>query len=217
MKVSTLLIPLLLSAAVSVHGGVNPSRKTTIKEYYYLLPPDALPADLQDAESRRAALARKPNGDERPGLIADDPRNGYLSLGYQSRSQNVLYELAVWRGADGVDIIGINELYAWAGSLNGKTRFFAQRGGVWRNVTPEVFADFKPEAFLPTGRKPTAAEGVPQINLAEGFSCRLPRVGLAVVCRFTLNRETETAYSEKDFFRKPVVTFSWTGTRFAAR
>lgn len=187
----------------------------TVKEYFYLLPAEAMPSDLSEANARKAAMARKAGKDQTVGLITDDPKNGYLELGYKSNGQKTSYEFAIWRSTDGRDIIGINELYSGIGGVTGKTRFYSRKGTEWQDVTAEVFGDFQPGAFAPIANAPQdCGPDTPPIDTMQGLSCKLPQKGLNITCRFTLNCETETKYSAKNFFKKPVVEFAWKGNKF---
>lgn len=205
------IILLLLTFTIPLFAG----KKITVKEYFYLLPAEAMPADLADADARKASMGRKAGTDQTVGLVTDDPKNGYLELGYKSNGQKASFEFAIWRSTDGLDIIGINELYSGTGGVTSKTRFYARKGTGWQDVTAEVFADFQPGAFSPIVNAPqSCGEDAPPIDIMQGFSCKLPQKGLNIICRFTLNCETETKYTAKNFFKKPVVEFTWKGKKF---
>jgi hypothetical protein len=207
-----------LVCAQPMHAVKQTTKKITIKEYFFLLPTEAMPADLSEAENRKAAITRKAGTDQTVGLITHDPKNGYLELGYKSNGQNASYEFAIWRTTDGVDLIGINELYSGIGGVTGKTRFFSRKGSDWHDVTAEVFGDFQPKTFSPVVNAPqSCGNDAPPIDIAQGFSCKLPQKGLNITCRFTLNCETETKYSSKNFFRKPIVNFIWKKDKFHAK
>ncbi|MFO1525144.1 MAG: hypothetical protein U1F16_04120 [Turneriella sp.] len=197
-------------------GPLPAAPKLKIRDYFLLLPENLMPEGAYSAAERKALLTGKSTqGNVR--LITDDPANGYLSIGFDGRMQKGVFEFAIWRSDKGDDIIGVNSLYLGVGGTDGQLHFYTLRNEEWKEVTHEVFSDFQLAAFKPRKNAPKMCDATPLPAFPAGFSCKLPRKGLTIVCKYELFCETPVTFKESDLYAKPVVSFHWQKNRFTAK
>jgi hypothetical protein len=221
------VIMLVLALFFTIGTDAN-KRKTTIKEYFFLLPGDALQMGLESVDVRKKVLARSTEG---LGLmfeveeVIDDAANGYLAIKYGADWGPGTLALAVWRTDKGEDIIGIS-------NGDGSPAFFTQQNGNWKNVTTEVFGDFQKALFKPKAKWPNhcgaedSSATPEEMQFPHGFQCPVPRKGLNITCTYSPKCLVHGSSSvfETDFIRKPTdyyaVTkrqFIWKKNRFVAK
>ncbi|MBS0619601.1 MAG: hypothetical protein JSR44_15555 [Spirochaetes bacterium] len=205
-----------LSVAVFALSVSHAAPKLSIRDYFLLLPEKVMPDGASSAADRKALLTGK-NTQGNLRLVTDDPANGYLSVGFEGRMQQGLSEFAIWRSDKGEDIIGVNTIYTGVGGTEGYLQFYALRNEEWQDVTKDVFADFCLTAFKPRKNAPGNCQGIPMAKFPSGFSCKLPRKGLTIVCKYELFCETPVPFKESDLYAKPVVNFHWQKNRFVAK
>ncbi|MBV6493735.1 MAG: hypothetical protein LDLANPLL_01758 [Turneriella sp.] len=221
------VILLVLASFVTIATDAK-KPKTTIKEYFFLLPADALKMDMESIEVRKKVLARNTEG---LGLmfeveeVIDDAKNGYLAIKYGADWGPGTLALAVWRTDKGEDIIGIS-------NGDGSPTFYTQQNGNWKNVTAEVFGDFQKTLFKPKAEWPAhcgaedSSSSPAEMEFPHGFQCPVPRKGLNITCTYAPKCLVHGSSSvfETDFKRKPTdyyaVTkrqFTWKKNRFVAK
>lgn len=224
MRKITLLM--LACFALTATGAKKP--KTTIKEYFFLLPADALLMGMESVDVRKKVLARNTDG---LGLmfeveeVIDDAANGYLAIKYSADPAPGTLALAVWRTDKGEDIIGVS-------NGDGSPTFFTQQNGNWKNVTANVFGDFQKSLFKPKAKWPKlcgaedTSSSPQQMEFPRGFDCPVPRKGLNITCVYSPKCMVHGSVSvfETDFKKKPTdyyaVTkkqFIWNKDRFIAK
>jgi|GEM_PF-6537087 len=204
-----------LSLVFLVLSVLHAAPKLSIRDYFLLLPEKVMPDGTNSAADRKALLTGKSTqGNLR--LVTDDPANGYLSVGFEGRMQQGLSEFAIWRSDKGEDVIGVNTIYTGVGGTEGYLRFYALRNEEWTDVTQEVFGDFRVAAFKPRKNAP-GCQGIPMPKFPSGFSCKLPRKGLTIVCKYELFCDVPVDYKESDLYARPVVNFHWQKSRFVAK
>lgn len=190
--------------------------KLTIRDYFLLLPETVMPDGIKSGADRKALLTGKSTqGDLR--LVADDPANGYLSAGFEGRMQQGLFEFAIWRSARGEDIIGVNTLYTGIGFTEGYLHFYALRGEDWKDVTQDVFADFRVATFKPKPNTTKKCQGGEAPGFPHGFHCKLPRKGLTITCKYEIICDVPVDFTASDIYAKPVVNFHWQKNRFVPK
>lgn len=225
---------LMIVLTVALAGGAYFSfaaatKKMSVKDYYYLLPADIFPFDASNIENRKKFLNKKTQLSEDFPLsvdkIIDDPKNGYLAIHYTSMCCAESISFAIWRTRDGQDLVGVSR----DNSIDALPRFFLRVSDSWREVTGEVFADFKKAAFKPTAKWPEycGKEGGGAAELMEFpkfMHCPMPRQGLDITCNFRFQcltlgansvSELETSFGAKDYYQKPSVKFKWKNQKFS--
>lgn len=210
------IIPILFLVAAGIDA--TPKKKISIREYYLLLPTEALIPGMETPEARKKILARDTASLElmfEVKKVIDDPKNGYLAIEVGTDWGNNSLALAIWRGNGGEDIIGVS--YG-----EGSPKFYAMRSGTWHNISAEVFGDFKSALFKPRAKWPAhcgTEEGssTPQdMEFPRDIYCPVPRKGLDITCTFAPVCRVHGSVSvfETDFKHKPTDYYAITKRRF---
>ena len=205
---------IVVSTVTLLYAG---SAKLSIRDYFLLLPDNAMPEGMKTAAERKVLLTK---GDEtsRIRLKVDDVSNGYLEFVNEGNMQSGRFEFAIWRGDRGEDFIGVNTVYSGVGGVEGTVQFFTLRGETWQDVTADVFGAFQSKAFKPRAKTSARCGETNVVNpFPAGFSCTLPRKGLTITCRYQAYCDIPDAFKETDIYAKPVVQFHWQKNRFVAK
>lgn len=206
----------LLWISVALTFSAFAAPKLSIRDYFLLLPEEAMPEGMKTAVERKAQLTRE-NEVGRIQLKVDDPRNGYLAFVNEGNMQSGRFEFAIWRSDRGEDFIGVNTVFTGIGGIEGTVRFYTMRGENWKDVTAEVFGAYQAKVFKPRAKPQARCAEENVVNpFPVGFSCELPQKGLTITCRFHAWCDTPSAFKETDIYAKPVVKFHWKQNRFVA-
>lgn len=192
-------------------------KKLNIKQYYFLLPEEAMFGALKTKERRESVLSSNPGGSPettgaKMGLVTDSPENGYLAVGYGGNQHQEYHQFAIWRRNNDSDVIGINDLVLIPANETGVPRFFTLKDGKWHNITQQVFSAFNESAFQPTGKKGLTCGGGPLPKFPDSFYCELPHKGLSITCHYS-----DACGNKEDYYRKPEVQFVWANNKFSAQ
>lgn len=103
-----------LGSLVLMNSLTAGGKKTIVKEYFFLLPSEALPFTFETPALRKKFLVVPGKGDDSNlnlpyavTKVIDDPRNGYLEVQYDSDLGHARTSLAIWRTDAGSDVIGV--------------------------------------------------------------------------------------------------------------
>jgi hypothetical protein len=222
---------LLLAVMLCGTLAAQPKKKMSVKDYYWLLPNDAFDIDLSTNDKRELFLtvgkSPTPESIDQVDKVIDDPKNGFLEVQFTDGMGPAKITFAVWRTKSGADIVGVNHHFG----DSSVPKFYQFTGGNWREVTSEIFSDFKKTAFKPTAKWPAAC-GIEGGGEAETYEfpaqiqCDLPRKGLDITCKFAFRCETrgalslsdlETKFKATNYYKKPKVKFVWRKDKFIAR
>lgn len=216
---------LVCATALGQPGQMTAAAKRTVKDYFYLLPTAALLDPLNTKEQRKLFLT---TGSQFPGdeinvtKVIDDARNGYLEVQYGSFLGPESLALAIWRGDNGSDIVGVSR-------TSGAPAFYSYENGQWRDVTKEVFGSFTKALFAPKQKWPARcgseenSSSPKEMEFPRGFMCPVPRKGLDITCSFKVDCwvhgsvsvfQTQATQKPEAYYGKRKVRFLWKKNRF---
>lgn len=227
-------ILLCLGILTLVNSLVAAGKKTTVKEYFFLLPNEAMPFTFKSLEERKNFLVVPKAGDKSSlnqlytvTKVIDDPKNGYLEVQYSSDFGPASTSLAIWRTDAGDDVIGIVDQAEE--STRAVPKFYSMVKGSWKDVTGEVFAAFQKNLFRPRDKWPERCaeigEAAAEKEFPDGMHCPLPQKGLDITCTYKFKCMIKTpvsvyagdsVYSAKDYYANTKVKFRWSKNKFVA-